>query len=204
MALANRVRAGLLSAALVAGFLLAGGPYAGTAHACSCSGVPSVEAQFEGSDAVFKGKMVRGGVGDPAPNDCTTVGGIEFRVIESWKGGSGESAVVYGQGDSYYGELEEGQIYAYNSCAFEFAEGKSYLVYASRQDDVLGVDVCSRTTSLANAEEDIRALGPPSGQLTNTGGPPLPAVGGLLLAATAALSLLAVCAVGILNKWTRL
>lgn len=197
------VRAGLLSVALVASLLLAGGPYAGTAHACSCAGVPTVEGQFAGSDAVFSGEMVRGGIEDPAPEDGTMVGGIEFRVDETWKGVSGGSAVVYGQDTIYYGELEEGETYVASSCAYPFEKGERYLVYASRYEDGFRVEGCGRTTPLANAGEDLRALGPPTARLADTGGPPLPAVGGLLLAATVALSLLAVFVANSLSGRTR-
>lgn len=84
--LANRVRAGLLSMALVASSSSRAVLIAGTAHACSCAGVSTVEGQFAEADAVFSGEMVRGGIEDPIPKDGTMVGGIEFRVYESWKG----------------------------------------------------------------------------------------------------------------------
>lgn len=99
---------------------------------------------------------------------------------------------MYGQDTAYYGELEEGKMYVGNSCAYPFEKGERYLVYASRYEDGFWVEGCGRTTPLGSAGEDLRALGPPTDQLTDTGGPLLPAVGGLLLAATGAVSLLAV------------
>lgn len=179
----KRFAAGLLSVALLASLLLAGGPYAGTAHACSCAGSQSVEEGLRAADAVFSGEMIRGGIEDPDPEDDIMLGGIEFRVIESWKGVSGESAVVYGQDTAYYGELEEEDMVVVSSCAYPFEEGRNYLIYASRYEDGFQVGGCDRTTSLAGAEKDLRVLGPPSEQLTDTGGPRLPPAGGVMLAA---------------------
>lgn len=180
------IRVASVVAPLVLVFVLAGGPYAGTAHACSCAGTLSVAEELRASDAVFSGEMIRGGVEDPRPGDGTMMGGIEFRVIDSWRGVSDETAVVYGQAAPYYGKLEEGKMYTDNSCTYLFEKGKSYLVYASRYQGGLGAFSCSRTTTLGSAQKDLDALGPPAGRLTDTGGPVLlPAV---LLAATAAFS----------------
>lgn len=160
-----------LAFALVANTLLLGSTKAGEAYACSCAGGESTEEAFRRSTAVFSGEVVRGGVGDSLPKDGTMVGGIEFSVDEAWKGFSGESAVVYGQDANYYGELEEGKMYAESSCAYPFERGERYLVYASRYEDGFWVEGCGRTTSLAGAGEDLRALGSPTGRLTETGGP---------------------------------
>lgn len=117
-------------------------------------------------------------------------GGVEFRVDESWKGVPGDSAVVYGQSPTYYGELETGDFVTLNSCSYSFEKGKSYLVYASRYEDGFQAGVCSGTTALAGAGEDLRILGPSSEQLTDTGGPVTP----LRLATAAAVSLAAAVA----------
>ncbi len=186
MALPRR-RIWFLAVALVASSLLLGGPYAEPAYACSCAGGESTEEALRRSDAVFSGEAIRGGIEDPLPEDGTMVGGIEFRVDEAWKGVSGESAVVYGQAAVYYGKLEEGKTYTESSCAYPFEEGESYLVYASRYEDGFWVEGCGRTTPLAGAGEDLRALGSPTDRLTDTGGPPLPAVAVVALLAAAAL-----------------
>lgn len=181
----------MLFVALMTSLSLAGGPYAGPAHACSCAGASDVAAAYDNADAVFSGEMVRGGLADPDPEDGTMIGGIEFRVIDAWKGVSRGSAVLYGQDLVYYGNLEEGEMAVSSSCAYVFEKGERYLIYASRYEGGLQTGACDRTTPLANAEKDLQSLGPPADQLTDTGGPPLLAVGGLLLAATGALSLLA-------------
>ena len=187
-------RAGLLVAAFLACLVMVGGPYAGTARACSCAGSSNVAAAYRDADAVFAGEMVRGGIEDPDPEDGTMIGGIRFRVIDAWKGVSGESVVLYGQEAAYYGELEEGEMVVSSSCAYVFERGERYLVYASRNEDGLQTGACDRTAPLAEAEKDLDALGSPTSRLTETGGPPLPAVGGaavalLLAAALAARSL---------------
>ncbi len=195
-ALTSRLGVGL-SALVVAALVLASGPYAGTAYACSCSGIPNAEEEFRFSDAVFAGETIRSGLEDPRSGDGAMFGGIEFRVDESWKGVSGDSIVVYGQDISYYGKLEEGKMYPSNSCAYAFDKDKSYLVYATRYEDGFQVQPCSGTAPLAEAGEDIRVLGP-SEQLTDTGGPSLPTSG----IPVAALALLIFA--GLLLRWARL
>ena len=190
-------RAGLLVAAFLACLVMVGGPYAGTAHACSCAGFPDVAAAYRDADAEFAGEMVRGGIEDPDPQDGNMEGGIEFRVDGSWKGVPGGSAVVYGQDTMYYGELEEGKMYTSNSCAYPFEKGERYLVYASRYEDGFRVEGCGRTASLAEAEKDLDALGPPADRLTETGGPPLQLAGALVAAAALSVS----C--GVLFRWVR-
>lgn len=93
---AMRIGLGTLVATLVFSLVLTGGPYAGRAYACSCSGPSSAAEGLQGSDAVFSGEMVRGGIEDPDPEDGTVIGGIQFRVLDAWKGVPGESVVLYG------------------------------------------------------------------------------------------------------------
>ena len=187
----------LLAIALVLNSALLGGTQAGEAYACSCAGSSDAAAAYREADAVFAGEMVRGGIEDPDPKDGVMEGGIEFRVDGSWKGVPGGSAVVYGQDTMYYGELEEGKMYTSNSCAYPFDKGERYLVYASRYEAGFRVEGCGRTASLAEAEEDLDALGPPADRLTETGGPPLPPAGALVAAAALSVS----C--GALFRWVR-
>ena len=187
----------LLAIALVLNSALLGGTQAGEAYACSCAGSSEVAAAYRDADAVFAGEMVRGGIEDPDPEDGTMEGGIEFRVDGSWKGVLGGSAVVYGQDTMYYGELEEGEMYTSSSCAYPFEKGERYLVYASRYEDGFRVEGCGRTASLAEAEKDLDALGPPADRLTETGGPPLQPAGALVAAVALSVS----C--GVLFRWVR-
>lgn len=193
----TRVRAFSLLLALVMSLAFAVlGP--SPAFACSCAGGESPEQAFQRADAVFTGEMVRGGIEDPDPEDGTMIGGIQFRVIDAWKGVPGESVVLYGQEAAYYGRLEEGEMAVSGGCAYIFGEGESYLVYASRYADGLQTGICDRTMPLTEAGRDLDALGPPADRLTETGGPPLPFAG--VLAAVAAFCIS--CAV--LYRWVRL
>lgn len=191
------IRAASVAAAFVLVFVLAGGPYVQTAHACSCAGTWNVEEEFRASDAVFSGEMVRDGIEDPEPEDGATFGGTEFRVDESWKGVSGESAVVYGQSTAYYGELEAGGIVTESSCAYPFEKGENYLVYAKRYEDGFRVEPCSGTAPLDDAGEDVEDLNTSVNKLPETGGLPLPPAG--VLAAAAAFSI----SCGVLLRWAR-
>lgn len=201
----RRMRAGSVLLALLLGFsVVAVG--ARPAFACSCAGGESAEEAFQRADAVFSGEMVRGGMEDPAPEDDTTIGGIRFRVIEAWKGVSGGSVMLYGQEAAYYGELEEGEMGVSGGCAYAFVQNERYLVYASRYEDGLQTGLCDRTAPLAEAGNDLDALGPPAGVLPETGGPPLPPPGGVPLehteretgpALAAAAAVLASLAVGV-------
>lgn len=192
----RRMRAGSVLLALLMGLSLAA-VGARPAFACSCAGGESPEQAFQRADAVFTGEMVRGGIEDPDPEDGTMIGGIQFRVIDAWKGVPGESVVLYGQEAAYYGKLEEGEMAVASSCAYVFGEGESYLVYASRYDDGLQTGICDRTMPLAEAGRDLDVLGPPADRLTETGGPPLPFAG--VLAAVAAFWIS--CAM--LYRWVR-
>ena len=116
------------------------------AHACSCvpPGPPS-EALAE-SAAVFAGKVtsVRE-FQDPnattySSTDPTTV---EFQVDTVWKGPS-------------YGTMSLTMARSGASCGFTFVEGEEYVVYSR---DGATVSLCSRTRSIANAQEDIDELG---------------------------------------------
>lgn len=168
----GRLAAGVLAASLLTVILLAGGPYAGTVHACSCAVTSDVASAYRDADAVFAGEMVRGGLEDPDPTDGTVIGGIEFRVIDAWKGVTGESVVLYGQDPAYYGESETNRMVVISSCAYVFEKGERYLVYAHRYKDGFQTDICSKTVSLENAAKDLQALGAPVDRLSDTGGPP--------------------------------
>lgn len=165
----TRMRAGSLLLALLLGFSFVA-VVARPAHACSCAGGSDASVAYDGADAVFAGEMVRGGLEDPDPADGTMMGGVEFRVIDAWKGVSEESVVLYGQEMVYYGEIEEGEMVVGSSCAYIFEKGGRYLVYADRYKDGFRTGTCDGTTKLEDAGKDLRALGPPGDVLPETGG----------------------------------
>ena len=166
------------------------------AYACSCAGSSTPGEELESSDAVFVGKAVENGLQDPNPQDDAMFGGIRFDVSKAWKGVPKDSVVIYGQSRSYYGPLEEGEMFVESSCAVPFARGSTYLVYASRigESDFLQANTCGRTGVLAGVEEDLEALGPATEQLPDTGGPALPMSDAMVFGTTVFLALVATLA----------
>jgi hypothetical protein len=99
------------------------------------------------SHAVFTGEVTA-----IEPNQATRFGGLEvtFRVQQLWKGEPRAEIKVHTAGSSA-------------ACGYAFAKGRSYLVYAVRDDaDPLRVSLCSRTAPIENAKGDLRFLGKPS------------------------------------------
>ena len=112
------------------------------AHACSCVPPAPPSEALAKSAAVFAGKVtsVRE-FQDPnattySSNDPTTV---EFQVDTVWKGPS-------------YGTMSLTTARSGASCGFTFVEGEEYVVYSR---DGATVSLCSRTRSIANAQEDF-------------------------------------------------
>ena len=99
------------------------------------------------SKAVFTGEVIA-----IEKNKATRFGGLEvtLRVKEVWKGAVEAKIKVHTAGSSA-------------ACGFNFLNGQTYLVYAvSDQADPMRVSLCSRTTLVENAKEDLRFLGKPS------------------------------------------
>lgn len=165
--------------ALVVSLLLAGGPYAGTAHACSCAETRDVGETFDRSAAVFSGKVVKAEE-KPPDEGGRFLGPVTFEVEKVWKGASENNAVVYGQGPEV-------------SCGIDFEKGETYLVYAYRTDGRLATDYCGRTQPLSSAGTDVGELNAARGTLPDTGGPTASTVKAVI-ATGAALSLLVAAA----------
>ena len=174
--LAKKRTIGLVAAALVMNLVLASTLNVREAYACSCAGVPTAEEQLRSSDAVFWGEAVsveERGFASSAP---PFLGPVVFDVKESWKGVSDERVVVHGQG------MEA-------SCGLDFDRGETYLVFAyyvgKGGDGPLGTDLCTATGALPDAKAAPAALGPPTDELPETGGPDAPSFGGVLTFAAA-------------------
>lgn len=149
--------------ALAGNLVLAGGPQADKAYACSCAGTRDVEETFERSAAVFSGEVVKAEEVSPESSDPPDpgdpfLGPVTFEVEEAWKGASKDSVVVYGQGPEV-------------SCGIDFERGETYLVYAGRADGYLTTDYCGRTKPLSFAGSDVNELNDARGSLPDTGGP---------------------------------
>jgi MYXO-CTERM domain-containing protein len=102
------------------------------------------------SQAVFTGEVT-----DIKPNEATRFGGLEvtLRVKRLWKGEPKAEIKVHTAGSSA-------------ACGYTFVKGETYLVYALRDDaDPMRVSLCSRTTHIDSAKEDLRFLGKPSHRL---------------------------------------
>lgn len=118
-----------------------------TTYACSCAEPGSVQEEFNQSAAVFSGKVI--GVIDenkfnPIQSSSDPIG-VVFEVDDVWKGINQTQVIVY---TSRFPE----------SCGYEFSTTK-YLVYANESDGELSVSLCSRTTLLSSAQEDLNELG---------------------------------------------
>jgi hypothetical protein len=117
---------------------------------CSCiPPVPPREALGQ-ADAVFAGRVVsvterrEGGPAFPGRPY------LEVRIVPErrWKGAAGDTVTVATSDNSA-------------SCGYAFEQGRDYLVYAGGED-ALRVFICSRTRPLADAAEDVAALGAPA------------------------------------------
>lgn len=152
--------------AVVGNVALAGGPLAGGAHACSCAGESmSSEEALRRSSAVFSGKVSEVGSLKPERDGITTrvrpyLAPVTFDVNAAWKGVSGDTAVVYGQGPGV-------------SCGLDFEIGETYLVFASGAETGKGsplqTSYCSATRQ-ASEETARNMFGPPAALLPETGG----------------------------------
>lgn len=116
----------------------------GKSFACSCIQPGSVEEEYSKADAVFSGKVIRIEENKPTEDDFTPVK-VVFEVKNTWKGVEESEIAVYTGTDSA-------------SCGYEFAQGKSYLVYANTSGDQLTTSLCSITKPLASADEDLSIL----------------------------------------------
>jgi hypothetical protein len=140
-----------------------------TASACSCAGPSSPTQEFQESNAVFTGKVLRI-VDEYVPifstldRVLTAIGQqsyfwsqagryvgyrIYFGVNSSWKGIAKTTVMIdtgYGAGD----------------CGYPFAVNNDYLVYASYPygipDNYWVTSICSRNAEISAAREDLRYL----------------------------------------------
>ncbi len=107
------------------------------------------------SHAVFTGEVI-----EIEPNEATKFRGLEvtLRVKRVWKGAPEETIKVHTAGSRA-------------ACGYTFVKGRTYLVYAVRDAaDPMRVSLCSRTTPIESAKEDLRFLGKPSHQFDDSRG----------------------------------
>ena len=112
--------------------------------ACSCIPVGSVSDELNKSDYVFQGKVLK--------INSELLGytkEITFEVESLWKGANNSKEIkVYTGQDSAM-------------CGYNFEVGNEYLVYSVDTEEGLLTGLCSRTTSIEYASEDLAELGQP-------------------------------------------
>ncbi len=107
--------------------------------ACTCSSSNSPCAVYQSVDAVFLATAE-----DITKSENSYGSKIKLKVDEAFKGVSSAQETVLGAG----------------VCDFHFTIGKKYLVYARRdkETNLLRVRLCSRTTLLENAAQDLEFI----------------------------------------------
>lgn len=132
----------MLLVLLGAGLLLPARP----SFACSCMVPPPPLEAFNEATAVFAGRVTErptppnnvGSSADPLP--------ITFEVSQVWKGPQSQTLIVQTARESA-------------SCGYNFEVDQEYIVYSYADGGQLSTNLCSRTSLLANAQEDLEALG---------------------------------------------
>jgi hypothetical protein len=114
-------------------------PGARSARACSCLVPPPPREALDQADAVFVGTVA----GIRREEGAYVV---RFRVDHRLKGSADREVTVRTAESSA-------------ACGYYFRERKQYLVYAHATEEGLGVSLCSRTARVADAAEDLKALG---------------------------------------------
>ncbi|EGQ27937.1 hypothetical protein HMPREF9372_0045 [Sporosarcina newyorkensis 2681] len=119
-----------------------------TSYACSCVEPGTVKEEMTQSSAVFSGKVIE--IADKNQNNSMQSSAdpiaVVFEVEESWKGINQTQVVVYTERSSA-------------SCGFEFSLHNEYLFYAHENTGNLNASICSRTTLLSAADQDMQDLG---------------------------------------------
>jgi hypothetical protein len=108
------------------------------ARACSCIAPGPPADELARSTAVFAGQATGFQMGE------ATV--VTFQVGTVWKGPVESTLLVQTARDSA-------------ACGYAFEIGREYLVYAGGSPEALEVNLCSRTRLMAEAGEDVAALG---------------------------------------------
>ena len=130
-------------------------------NACSCAELPSVEVEFERSQAVFSGRVVD--VREKRSLNGYTSKSVLFEVTNTWKGVEQSQIIITtGQGGG--------------DCGFDFKVGQEYLVYANESTmygaKSLVSTICDRTDELIVLQKDLTILGegqPPIEEVELTG-----------------------------------
>jgi len=115
------------------------------ARACKCSPRSPAEAAQAASD-IFEGRVQTLSATTAEDPNVPAPMLVELAVVRRFKGADAERLQVRTRADGA-------------ACGYAFERDKSYLVYAHQDGGALWVDSCSRTAPIANADEDLAALG---------------------------------------------
>jgi hypothetical protein len=124
---------------------LAGTLRSASAQACSCV-TQTREQAFESAAAVFEGRVTEITRSKPDAENGSGRLLVSMLVVRAWKGVEVERVTVLTAGDGA-------------ACGYGFRQGESYLVYAYQGGAQPKVSLCSRTRPVAEAGEDLDALG---------------------------------------------
>ena len=115
--------------------------------ACTCMHLrDDPAAAFTSASAVFSGKVLKITEGESAvPASGVKELTVKFRVEKSWKLVSRDEVMVL-------------TVNTGNLCGFTFKEGERYLVYGRGGGNKFMTDICTRTTGLIGATEDLEYL----------------------------------------------
>ncbi|MGV3465034.1 MAG: hypothetical protein ACO1OT_07060 [Heyndrickxia sp.] len=118
--------------------------------ACSCAMGNTPDQEYKKSEAVFQGKVIkketkRTSLFTRSSDDPVQV---TFSVQKVWKGIDTRKIIIQTA-------LSEA------SCGYSFHNNQEYIVYATKRNGKLQVQLCSRTNQLSKAAEDVQYLGKP-------------------------------------------
>ena len=119
--------------------------------ACSCRQKSSVCNAFGDANAVFIGKVIEGN-------------SVE-RMSDMLKAGTKDLTFTFKVSRSFVGAKADQTIqihtgFGFGDCGFPFEKGEEYIVYAYQRGDskVLSTGICTRTTHISRAQDDIDGL----------------------------------------------
>lgn len=122
---------------------LVAGVLASVSYACSCAPPPPPKEALKQSTAVFAAKVVK--IEKKGFEHVVTLD-----VLKSWKSVKENVVQVYTPSDGA-------------ACGVEFKEKEEWLIYAGTDPETknLSTIICTRTTLLEGAEDEIKELGQP-------------------------------------------
>lgn len=114
--------------------------------ACSCAPPQSASQELSRATAVFSGKVLEVKRHKRSADLFASVQ-VLFEVEKVWKGIDSKKVGIFTSSQS-------------SACGYGFEEGRTYLVYAHGiAERRLATSICSRTSKLKDAREDLKELG---------------------------------------------